>query len=445
MTGKMLKTWLIVLAMGAAGAYGWWYVHGRDEPRTRFRTARAETGEIRKTINATGTIEPEEVIDIGAQVLGMIKEFGRDPKNPRAFIDYGSQVEQGTVLARIDESLYRAAVNQAQANVHQAEANAHQAEANLAAMKSKLEQTKRDWERAQKLGPVRAITELDVDNVKNAHETAVAALRAGEAALEAAQKQVDVNRAALDTAKINLEYCTIVAPVKGVIVDRRVNIGQTVVASLSAPSLFLLAKDLTRLQVWASVNEADIGQIRAGQAVVFRVAAFPGDSFKGTVAQIRLNATMTQNVVTYTVVVSADNSSGRLLPYMTATLDFEVGRRASVLTVPNAALRWRPAPRQVAADYRAGFLRDANQAPGDSAAAAAAKAKPDTSHQAQVWVEDGEFVRPVQVRTGLSDGVVTEIIGGELPDGTAVVVGEIEVSSAPGAANPFAPQMPRPK
>src|SRR5262249_39060289 len=146
-----------------------------------------------------------------------------------------------------------------------------------------------------------------------------------------AKRAVEVNRAALETAKINLKYCTIVSPVKGVIVDRRVNIGQTVVASLSAPSLFLLAKDLTRLQVWASVNEADIGQIRPGQPVSFRVAAYPGERFQGTVTQIRLNATMTQNVVTYTVVVSTDNSNGRLLPYMTATLDFEIARRTSVL------------------------------------------------------------------------------------------------------------------
>src|SRR5262249_43676505 len=251
---KFVMICFIVVVFAAAGLFGYWYVNGHDDPKSQFRTAVVDKGDITITISATGTIEPEEVIDIGAQVAGMICEFGRDPDNPSAPIDYRSRVDKGTVLARIDESLYRAAVKQAAANMHQAEANAHQAEANLQAMKSKLGQTKRDWERAQKLGPARALTALDVDTAKNAYETAVASVLAAEAAVDAARTAVEVNRAALETAQTNFNYCTIVSPVKGVIIDRRVNIGQTVVASLSAPSLFLLAKDLTRLQIWASVN-----------------------------------------------------------------------------------------------------------------------------------------------------------------------------------------------
>jgi HlyD family secretion protein len=441
---RFVKSFLLLAALVAVGASGWWYVSGRPEPKTRYRTAVADRGEVLTTINATGTIEPEEVIDIGAQVAGMIKEFGRDPQKPGAFIDYGSHVDQGTVLARIDESLYRAAVDQATANLRQAEASVNQAEANLRCMKSKLEQTRRDWDRVQKLEPTKAISQLDVDTAKNAYETAAATVPGAEAALEAARRSVEVNRATLQTAQINLNYCTIVSPVKGVIVDRRVNIGQTVVSSLSAPSLFLLAKDLRRLQIWASVNEADIGRIRPGQDVSFRVATFPGERFKGKVLQVRLNATMTQNVVTYTVVVATDNPSGRLLPYMTANVDFEVGRRASALRVPNTALRWQPAPHQVAPEFRADDLASVPGQAGAPGAKAAGGTRKDARDRGRVWVEDGQFVRPIDVYIGLSDGLVTEIVGTELHEGSAVVVGEIEAGS-PDSGNPFAPQMPAKK
>jgi HlyD family secretion protein len=440
---KRVRLVLVLVLIVVAGVAGWWILNGRGELKSVFSTAIVDRGELLTTINATGTIEPEQVIDIGAQVLGMIKEFGRDPRNPNAFIDYGSHVEQGTVLARIDESLYRAAVEQAASNLRQSEANLHLAEANLRAMKSKLDQTKRDWDRIQRLQSSQAVSESDRDVAKNAYETAAAAVHGGEASVEAAKGTVEVNRATLKTAQINLDYCTIVSPVKGVIVDRRVNIGQTVVASLSAPSLFLLAKDLTRLQVWASVNEADIGQVHAGQPVSFRVAAFPGERFKGTVSQIRLNATMTQNVVTYTVVVVVDNSNGRLLPYMTANLDFEIARRESALRVPNAALRWQPAPQQVAPEFRSISVNSDSAYAGAIADKSTEHAHKDGQDRAKVWIPDGQYVRPVEVAVGISDGVVTEIIGGDLQEGTPVVVGETE-AVAP-SSNPFAPQVPRPK
>src|SRR5204863_6291083 len=173
---------------------------------------------------------------------------------------------------------------------------------------------------------------------------AQAGLKDATAAAAKARGVVGDAEANLKKALINLGYCTIQSPVKGVIVDRRVNVGQTVVASLNAPSLFLIAKDLTRLQIWTSVNEADIGQIHPGQPVTFTVDAHPNQTFHGTVSQIRLNATMTQNVVTYTVVVDTDNANGKLLPYLTANVQFEVNSRPNVLEVPNAALRWRPRP-----------------------------------------------------------------------------------------------------
>ncbi len=439
---KIVRLAAVAVVLLAVGLFGWWYLYAQNGSKAHFRTVKAERGQLLATINATGTIEPEEVIDIGAQVAGMIKEFGRDPKDPSKSIDYRSEVNAGTVLAQIDPSLYKATVDQATANLHQAEANVKVARANLEAMKSKLDQTARDWDRVQKLGPTKALSDQDYDTSKNAWETAKAAVPGGEAALEAAEKAVEVAKAQLQTARINLNYCTITSPVKGVIIDRRVNIGQTVVASLSAPSLFLLAKDLTRIQVWASVNEADIGHVKSGQHVKFGVDAYPGKKFEGEVVQVRLNATMTQNVVTYTVVVGTDNKNGQLLPYMTANLDFEIDRKDNVLRVPNAALRWQPSPQQVAPDVRGEYMKSlkaqSGAAPGGESAPPAKKEAHDLG---RVWVEDGNFVRPLKVHIGLSDGVMTEITGGDLKDDQFVVVGEIHESAAAGTSNPFTPQL----
>lgn len=439
---RVVRLVIIVVVLAAIGMGGWWYLFAKDNNKSHFKTAVAERGELLATINATGTIQAEENIDIGAQVQGMIKEFGKDPKDPKKTIDYRSEVEENTVLAQIDPSLYKAAVDQTTANLHQAQANVQKAEADLIAMESKLEQTKRDWERVQKLAPTKALSDLDVDTAKNAWETAAAAVPGGKAAVEAAKAAVEVAQAQLQTAKINLAYCTIKSPVKGVVITRRVNIGQTVVSSLSAPSLFLLAKDLRRVQVWASVNEADIGHLRTGQNVTFAVDAFPGEKLKGTILQIRLNATMNQNVVTYTVVVSTDNSDGKLYPYMTANLDFEIDRHADALRVPNAALRWQPAPQQVAPDARADFVKTLREAKGAAPESKPPEKAKDGHDRGRVWVEDGEFVRPVKVRIGLSDGAMTEIVGGDLTDNTPVIIGEThDNNTGGGTSNPFTPQL----
>ena len=208
-------------------------------------------------------------------------------------------------------------------------------------LEAKCEQTEQEWKRAESLLATKAIAESDYDTAGPNCKSAKANVAVGKAT-------VRQNKAALRMAKTNLGYTTIKSPVRGVIIDRRVNIGQTVVASLNAPSLFLIAKDLRRMQVWASVNEADIGQIRVDMPVRFTVDAHPGQTFHGKVTQIRMNATMTQNVVTYTVVVTTDNSSGKLLPYLTANVQFEVDKRSGVLLVPNAALRWKPQASQIA-------------------------------------------------------------------------------------------------
>jgi HlyD family secretion protein len=247
----------------------------------------------------------------------------------------------------------------------------------------------------------------------------------------------------------NFEYCTIRSPVKGVIIDRRVNIGQTVVASLSAPSLFLIAKDLKRLQIWVSVNEADIGHIRPGQPVSFTVDAFPGRVFQGQVEKVRLNASMTQNVVTYTVEVTTDNRDGRLLPYLTANVKFLVDERHGVLLVPNAALRWTPEPGKMDLGR---VIADEGREPhpgsgGDpfSSRGSSEEARNEAPARGTVWVPEQGGVRAVAVRTGLTDGTLTEVESEGLHEGTPLVVGERQdEDSGQSYRSPFAPQFSRP-
>jgi len=301
---------LLLLAPIAASAA--WYLRRGDGEVTPFRTAQVSRGDLLVSISATGTVEPEEVVDVGAQVAGQIMAFGRDVKGKT--IDYGSMVEDGTVLAMIDDSVYSADAAQAEAQVRSARASVQRAQAELDQLKARLRQAERDWDRAKKLGPSEALSQASYDAYRSAYETAKATVAIGEAAILQAKASVIQTEASQRKAQRNLGYCIIKSPVKGVIIDRRVNIGQTVVASLNAPSLFLIAKDLTRMQVWVAVNEADIGKIRPGQPVTFTVDAFPGETFRGEVSKIRLNASMTQNVVTYTVEITTDNSIGRLLP-----------------------------------------------------------------------------------------------------------------------------------
>ncbi len=416
-----------------------WFFYRNYDGSTSFRLAVVTQGDLQATISATGTVEPEEVVDVGAQVAGRIVSFGKDRDGK--LIDYGSVVEAGTVLAQIDDALYAAEVSQAKAQVAQAKANVKRAEADLGQLKAKLFQAERDWLRAQKLGPSDALSQSDYDAALSAFEVAKANLNVGQAALAQAKDAVAQAEANLRRATQNLDYCTIKSPVKGVIIDRRVNIGQTVVASLNAPSLFLIAKDLKRLQVWASVNEADIGNIRPGQPVTFTVDAHPGVVFQGEVGKIRLNATMTQNVVTYTVEVITDNSDGTLIPYLTANLKFMVAERRDVLLVPNAALRWAPQSEQIAPGSQEGprKKRGGKSSKPDGSTAGGAK---NASKKGTVWVQKGRYVQPIQVSIGVTDGSLTEIKGPEIKEGLQVVVGDQPKESASRpSASPFTPQI----
>jgi HlyD family secretion protein len=432
---KIVAT-LILLGLATAGAA--WYLRGGNSQAFAFRTTQVGRGELLVSISATGTVQPEEVVDVGAQVAGQILSFGKDADGRP--IDYGSIVENGTVLARIDESLYAAEASQTEAQVRSAKASLLRAEADLEQLKAKLHQSERDWQRAQKLGPSEALAQASYDAYRSAYETAKASVAVGEASILQAKASVSQSEAALRKARRNLGYCTIKSPVSGVIIDRRVNIGQTVVASLNAPSLFLIAKDLKRMQVWVAVNEADIGKIHPGQPVSFTVDAYPNETFRGEVGKIRLNASMTQNVVTYTVEIVTDNSNGRLLPYLTANVRFEMDRRNDVLLVPNSALKWKPSPEQVATPYRETVEKGPRKGGGGTAEASSGGLR-----RSVLWVPEGAYVKPVRVRAGLTDGTRTEVQGEGVNEGMTIVTGVQNQTNGPGSAaasNPFAPRFP---
>jgi HlyD family secretion protein len=458
------KVVIALVVLGLVGGAAAWYVQRGGDQDVAFRTANVARGDLLISIDATGTLEPEEVIDVGAQVAGQILSFGKDADGKT--VDYGSHVEAGTVLAQIDDSLYKAAAAEANAVVQQAKAALQVANANLEQAKAKLYQAQRDWDRAQKLGPSEALAQAQYDSYRSAFETARANVAVSEASILQAQATVAQTEAAAQRAKRNLDYTTIRSPVKGVIIDRRVNTGQTVVASLNAPSLFLLAKDLTRMQVWVPVNEADIGKIHAGQPVSFTVDAFPGQTFQGEVGKVRLNASMTQNVVTYTVEIITDNSSGQLLPYLSANVRFELARRNDVLVVPNAALRWTPATDQIAPQFRdiaAAPAADSKQSGGPNPPAAnrgsksrgpqskpvnpgsdrGAAANGDTG-LGTIWTLEGKYVRPLPVQVGASDGSMTQVQGAGVTEGLEVVLGvQAKATAQADATNPFAPRFPR--
>ncbi len=391
---------LPALAVGVA--------RGQDrakDAKTLFRTEAVRRGDLTATVRATGTVQPEEIVDVGAQVAGQIIKFGADPRDRRKTIDFGCPVEAGTILAQIDPAPYEAREKQAQAKVLQTQAS-------LKLTQARLIQADRNWQRAQRLFANRAISTEEFDALRANFDVAKAEVNVAEA-------NVEVARAALREAQVNLAYTTIRSPIKGVVIDRRVNVGQTVVANLNAPSLFLIGKDLKRLQVWATVPEAAIGGIRSGQKAVFTVDAYPRQTFAGVVApdQPRLNAGSDRGKVAYTVVVQVDNAPGLLIPYMTARVRFVAGERKNVLLVPDAALRWQPSLGQVAPAAREEYARwlKAKQQEGLGDAA--------TEARARVWVAEKGYVRPVAVRLGLRGGSRTEVVGGALEEGTRVVIG----------------------
>jgi HlyD family secretion protein len=387
------------------------------KPPAPLATAKVERGNLICTVPAKGTVKLEEV-EVGAQITGMIADFATDPDNPGKPVDCGSRVRKGMVLAHIDPTIY-------QAQVDYAEAALLAAKANLDQLKAHCQQTEQEWKRAKSLLPLRAIADTDYDLVVSNFRTAEANVVAGEAA-------VRENEASLRIAKTNFDYTVIKSPSDGVIIDRRVNVGQTVVASFNAPGLFLIAKDSRQVQVWASVDEADIGYIRPGAPVRFTLSACADESFEGKVAQVRLSPTKQGDAVKYTVVVSADNF-GSMLPDMTANLQFEVERRFNVLLLPNDALKRLPPSAQPAADAHATSLADGSPSPAKKASPSPkmpgppkmAKFSKERKVNRHLWVKEGGSVRHIDVQLGASNGSMTEVTGKNVREGMEVILAAV--------------------
>ncbi|MDD3885252.1 MAG: efflux RND transporter periplasmic adaptor subunit [Victivallaceae bacterium] len=431
---KQLAVLLVIVAIIAGALAAWKYFLS---PRAGYRlvTETIGRGDLAATIGATGTVEPEELVNVGAQVGGMVTEFGHDASGRE--VDYGSQVKAGMKLAQIDDSLYQVALREAQAEKLQAAAAVQSAEADIKQSAAKLTLAESNWKRAEDLWPKKAIARNEYDACLSDFVTSKAAVAVSEAMLATAKAKLASAEAAVDRAERNLGYCVISSPVDGVIIDRRVSIGQTVNSSMSAPSLFLIAKDLRRMQVWVSVNEADVGSIKTNMPVVFTVDTFPDRKFVGTVHKVRLNATMSQNVVTFVVEVATDNSDGTLLPYLTATVKFIREQRKNVLTVSNAALRFLPdsglvgpADREIYCELLAGKMR--------------------SGRERVVWVDQGNgAIRAEKLEIGIGDGVNNEVLSGGLNEGDLVVTAAVAVedvdkveSVKADAGSPFLPKMP---
>lgn len=394
---RPFKRLLAIGALLSVGGSVYAFYNSRETATApAFVTAPVTRGAIVDAISATGTLQAVTSVQVGTQVSGTIEWLGAD---------FNSIVKRGQELARLDRSLFQTQVEQTRANLVRAEADVERLGVALEDARTKLA-------RAETLSRQQLLPQSELD-------AAAVAVRSAEAQVRSADAQVAQARAVVRQSEVNLENAVITAPIDGIVLSRSVDIGQTVAASMQAPTLFVLAADLTRMQVLASLDESDIGRIAKGQRVTFTVDAHPGRTFDGIVAQIRLQPQNVQNVVTYSVLIDAPNRELMLKPGMTASVTIEVDRRDDALRAPTAALRFRPAGQ--------------------------------ASRTPQVWrAEHGELTA-VQVTAGLTDGQFTEIVDGDLAEGDTLAVRQStpEQSARPTASSsPFQfmqPQMPRPR
>ena len=321
---------LIVLAIGAgAGAY---YIR-RSGPEPLINTAPITRGDIVDTVGASGTLQAVTTVQVGSQVSGNISFLGAD---------FNSIVKKGQVVAKLDPSLFDAQLQQARANLLQTRANLTKAQSDLDRSKVMLVDSQQKYTRAKELAAKSLLPASDLDAAKIAVDSAQATLASAEATVSQSQAAVSQSQASVNQNQVNLDHTVIEAPIDGIIIQRSVDVGQTVAASMQAPTLFIIAADLTKMQVNANIDEADVGRIRPGQHVTFKVDAYPTETFEGTVSQIRLQPVVVQNVTTYGTVIDVPNAQLKLKPGMTANVKVEIAKRTDVLRVPAAALRFRP-------------------------------------------------------------------------------------------------------
>jgi HlyD family secretion protein len=374
-------------------------------PALVYDTVTVDRGSVVARVTASGTLSALVTVQVGSQVSGRIRKL---------YVDFNSPVRKGELLAKIDPRLF-------QADVEQARADDSTARANLAKAKAQAEEASLQYQRSKALAATRILDQSDLD-------TARANADAAEAAVQAAAAAVEQAKAALDKAEVNLAYTDIVSPTDGIVIARNVDVGQTVAASLQAPTLFLVAQDLRRMQVDTSVAEADIGRVRAGMPASFTVDAYPGTTFQGVVREVRNAPQTVQNVVTYDAVIDVANPDLRLKPGMTANVSFVYARRDDVLRVRNAALRFHPGAKLVAE------MEGTSPGPHPATGAAAPAGSGPGKHT--VWLLAGERAHPVPIRTGVSDGTFSEVASGSLQAGERLVTDARSPSASTGPRRP---------
>jgi HlyD family secretion protein len=465
---NMLKRhWLIVgVVVVAVAIFAAFQFKGSEQPK--YFTTKVDRGEIRQVVEATGTINAVTTVQVGSQVSGTISRLNAD---------FNSQVKKGQVVAQIDPSLFQGTLLQAQADLANAKANLVASQANLEKAQASAVQTRADYERTSGLTKEGVMSQQQLDLAKANADSADAAVAAAKATITQAVAQVQQKQAAVTVAQTNLDYTTIHAPIDGTVIARSVDVGQTVAASLQAPTLFTIAQDLTKMQVYASTDESDVGMIHTGQMVTFKVDAFPKDAFSGRVSQVRLNATTVQNVVTYNTIIDFDNPDLKLFPGMTAYITIPVADAPNALRVPNGALRYKPdmPVDQVRTLYKqyglipgqnTGTQSASTQESGDTGAAGKQRRaqaegsegggveRPASGQQrtprvdvAVVWkLRPDGTLEPVKIRTGITDHTVTEVaqvLNGQLSEGDELVTGGMTATSTATRAPGMSGSQPR--
>ena len=409
---KLLVALGILVGIGFA-AYGPLMSYWEKRNKTEWRTQVVEQGEITQAVNSTGKVEPVKRVSVGATVSGPIAEL---------LVDFNSKVTKDQVLARIDPKLYKSAVERDRANLRTRQAEVARAEA-------MLQQAKNDERRTGQLNQSQDgfISEAEIDQFRFAR-----LMR--EAELQVAQTNVEQSKAQLDNSQANLAYTEILAPCDGIIIDKKIDVGQTLAAQFQTPEMFVVAPEMDeRMHIYASVDEADIGLIskaqEVGQLVRFTVDAYPDQLFdQGKIVQVRLSSKEEQNVITYPVIVETPNKDRKLLPGMTANLSFQINQKSNVLKVPNPALRYYPNREKVHPDDRKildGFEDQKELADSPKMVSADEKAENNKARNYRhVWIDDGKFLRAKKVQIGISDNRFTELVEGDLKPGDELVIGE---------------------
>jgi HlyD family secretion protein len=417
---RLDRKWAAIgVAVIIAAVAGVWVFRGRNQ--TEYLSVKIDRGNIYDVVEATGTVHAVVLVQVGSQVSGSITKLPAD---------FNSRVHRGDVVALIDPALFKGALDQAVADLDTARANVVASQENVVKAEANLQQTKFDFERAQALMEKHYVAAQSLDQSRAAYDGAKAALGGAKAGVVQAQAQVRQKQAAVAVARTNLEYTVIRSPIDGTIVARNVNVGQTVAASLQAPTIFDIAQDLKKMQLYAKTDESEVGRITVGKPVTFKVDAFPHELFHGVVSQLRMNPTTVQNVVTYDTIVDFDNPDLKIFPGMTAYVTIPVASVENALRVPNTALRFEPplAPEEIRALYQQYGVRADTET---TESASVAKARIDKAVVWKLHVNNG--LEPVQVKLGITDHAYTEVaavLKGTLDAHEAVVTAAIAAKSA---------------